>query len=259
MIKEEFNKFIKVFRELDKNVVIIFVSIAILQTISWYITSRRFFRNNLTQYFPDTEFRNIYEFAYWFIGDFITYLLVPLLIIIFIFKKPLSQFGLQLGDYRFGLTLSILFIALMMPIVWIISASQDFIFQYPHLSLARSDWKIFFVYEVGILFYLLAWEFIWRGFTLFGLYEKFGGYAILIQMIPFVMLHNGKPFAETLGAIAGGIILGYFAIRTKSIYYCIITHMGVMFMIDLIVTLRFRTSEYGIGLSSILNIIKELF
>jgi membrane protease YdiL (CAAX protease family) len=259
MIKEEFNKFIKVFRELDKNVVIIFVSIAILQTISWYITSRRFFRNNLAQYFPNTELRKIYEFAYWFIGDFITYFIIPLLIIIFIFRKRLSQFGLQRGDYRFGLTVSVLFIGIMLPVIWYFSGSQDFIIQYPHLSLARSDWRIFIVYEIGILLYLFAWEFIWRGFTLFGLYDKFGIYAIFIQMIPFVILHNGKPFMETFGAIAGGIILGYFALRTKSIYYCIITHAGVMFMIDLIAALRFRASEYGTGVSSIIKIINELF
>jgi membrane protease YdiL (CAAX protease family) len=182
-----------------------------------------------------------------------------LLIIVFIFKKKSSLFGLQIGDYRFGLKVSALFIGIMLPLIWYFSGSQDFIMQYPHLSLARSDWQIFIVYEIGILLYLFAWEFIWRGFTLFGLYEKFGMHAIFIQMIPFVILHNGKPFVETFGAIAGGIILGYFAVRTKSIYYCIVTHAGVMLMIDLIATLRFRASDYGIGLSSILNIIKEIF
>jgi hypothetical protein len=56
---------------------------------------------------------------------------------------------------------------------------------------------------------------------LFGLKEKFGFYAVLIQMIPFVILHNGKPELETFGAIAGGIALGILALRTKSFYYCV--------------------------------------
>jgi membrane protease YdiL (CAAX protease family) len=75
-------------------------------------------------------------------------------------------------------------------------------------------------------------------------------------MIPFVILHNGKPVAETFGAIAGGIALGILAFRTNSIIYCVITHAGVMFSIDLISTLRYRANEYGVGFDALINIIK---
>jgi membrane protease YdiL (CAAX protease family) len=92
---------------------------------------------------------------------------------------------------------------------------------------------------------------------LFGLEEKFGYYAVLIQMIPFLILHNGKPAPETFGAILGGIALGILALRTRSIYYCVITHMSVMFSIDLISTLRYRANDFGIGISSLINVLKE--
>ena len=94
---------------------------------------------------------------------------------------------------------------------------------------------------------------------LFGLEEKFGYYAVLIQMIPFVILHNGKPMAETFSAILGGIALGILAFRTRSILYGFVVHVGIMFSIDLICTLRFRTTDYGLGINSIINIIKEMF
>ncbi len=94
---------------------------------------------------------------------------------------------------------------------------------------------------------------------LFGLKEKFGYYAVFIQMIPFLILHNGKPPAETFGAIAAGLALGILAWRTGSVYYCIFTHAGVMFGIDLITTLRFRAGDYGIGINSFLNIFKQFF
>jgi membrane protease YdiL (CAAX protease family) len=106
---------------------------------------------------------------------------------------------------------------------------------------------------------MIAWEFIWRGFMLFGLEAKFGYYAVLIQMIPFLILHNGKPAAETFGAIAAGLALGILALRTRSVLYCIVTHAGVMFSIDLISTLRFRAGDYGIGLSSLIKIFKVIF
>jgi membrane protease YdiL (CAAX protease family) len=103
---------------------------------------------------------------------------------------------------------------------------------------------------------MVAWEFIWRGFLLFGLEPKFGYYAVLFQMIPFVILHNGKPAIETFGAIIAGLALGILALRTRSILYCIITHAGVMFFIDLVSILRFRANEYGTGFYSLIKIFK---
>ena len=93
---------------------------------------------------------------------------------------------------------------------------------------------------------------------LFGLEKKFGYYSVLIQMIPFLILHNGKPSAETFGAIIAGIALGILALRTRSIFYCVLAHASVMFSIDFISTLRYRSGDYGIGLNSLINILKEI-
>ncbi|HRI46856.1 MAG TPA: hypothetical protein PK559_07120, partial [Ignavibacteriaceae bacterium] len=70
IIKEEIKKFSQIFKEIEKKVIIIFISIAILQTISWYFASRRFFRLNLAQYFPDEIQVKVFELMYWFSGDF---------------------------------------------------------------------------------------------------------------------------------------------------------------------------------------------
>jgi len=71
MIKE-LKELLKIVREMDKKVVVIFLSIAILQTFSWYFTSRRFFRINI---FPSIEIHpDVYliEYLFWFVGDFFT-------------------------------------------------------------------------------------------------------------------------------------------------------------------------------------------
>ena len=157
-----------------------------------------------------------------------------------------------------GLTFSFLFLFIMIILVWIVSSTPEFAEKYPHLTSAKSNWNTLLIYEFGMLVYMIAWEFIWRGFMLFGLEKKFGYYAVLMQMIPFVILHNGKPFLETFGAIFGGIALGVLALRTRSIYYCIIIHIGVMYSIDIISSLRFRANDYGIGIESLINIIKQI-
>ncbi len=258
-LKAEIQNFIKILKTLDRKVIIIFLSIGILQTISWYFTSRRFFRANLFEHFQNFDHPFLIEYFYWFLGDFFTLFILSSLIIRFILKEKLSDYGLRIGDYKTGLSISLIFIFLMWIIIWFISAAPDFADKYPLLDSAKKSWNEFLIFETGILIYMTAWEFIWRGFMLFGLEEKFGYYSVLIQMIPFVILHNGKPFPETLGAIFGGIALGVLALRTRSIYYCIITHIGVMYSIDFISTLRFRANDYGIGVTSLVNLFKQIF
>lgn len=237
----------------------VFLSVAVIQTISWYITSRRFFRLNLFDYFSSSHDVYLIEYLYWFLGDFFSLFLIPILIIKFIFKERLSGFGLKFGDYKAGLNYTLIFLIVMLPFVWVVSSNTSFSSVYPHLQPARELWKVFFIYQAGMLIYMFSWEFIWRGFMLFGLEPKFGYYSVLIQMIPFLILHNGKPMLETFGAIIAGIALGILALRTRSVYYCIIAHAGVMFSMDFISTLRFRTGESGIGLNAIISILKSLF
>lgn len=254
MLLKEIKILLNIIKSLNRRVVIIFISVALLQTISWYYTSRSFFRLNLVEYFKSSQNISLAEYYYWFISDFFTLLILPVLIIKLILNAKVKDFGFQFGDYKAGLKYSFLFILFMIPLIWIVSGSQSFATTYPHLQGARSSWSIFFLFETGMLIYMIAWEFVWRGYMLFGLKEKFGYYAILIQMIPFLILHNGKPVLETFGAIFGGIALGILAWRTASFYYCVIIHMAVMFTIDFISVLRFKTSEYGIGIESLIKI-----
>ena len=60
---------------------------------------------------------------------------------------------------------------------------------------------------------LAAIEYMYRGFLLFGLKEKFKEGSILIQTIPFVLMHLGKPEIETISCLFTGIFFGYMAYR----------------------------------------------
>jgi uncharacterized protein len=256
--KEETQSLIDQAKKLDRKVVIIFLSVAVLQTISWYYTSRTFFKLNLYNYFKEYERVDLIEFYYWFIGDFTTFFLIPAIIIKLWFREKVRDYGVKPGDHSTGIKVSVLFFFIMLPSLWVVSSFPAFEKVYPHIHSARENWSIFIIYEAGLLLYMFAWEFVWRGYMLFGLREKFGDYAIFIQTIPFVILHNGKPAAETLGAIIAAIALGILALRTGSMLYGFIIHGSVMITIDLISVLRYKTGEYGIGLSSFWNIIKNL-
>lgn len=257
-LKAEISIFTENIKTLDKKVLIIFLSLAILQTISWYYTSRRFFRKNLLYYFRDYPYSDLLNFVYWFIGDFITYFILPVLIIKLIFKEKTSNYGLQAGNYKSGLKLTVFFAGLMILIIWFISSDISFNYTYPQLFSARENWLIFLIFEAGMLLYMFAWEFIWRGYILFGLEKKFGYYSVMIQMIPFVILHNGKPELETFSSIIGGIALGVLALRTRSFLYGFFIHAAVIFSIDFISVIRYRTGQFGIGLNSFISIFRSI-
>jgi hypothetical protein len=72
---------------------------------------------------------------------------------------------------------------------------------------------------------LLAWEFIWRAFMLFGLEPALGELAIYVQMVPFAIAHVGKPEIETLSSIAGGILLGYVVRKCRSFWPAFLLHL----------------------------------
>jgi membrane protease YdiL (CAAX protease family) len=237
----------------------ILISAAVIQVISYYYTSRRFFRWNLSSYIADDILSNFYEHIYWLTSEFLSQFVLPMLLILFVLKEKPRDYGMRFGDARIGLKIVGVFLAVMIPILWFVSSLESFSSAYPQCLLVRTDWRLFIIYELCFILYMTGWEFIWRGYVLFGLKEKFGYYAILIQMIPFTILHNGKPELETFSAIIAGIALGILAWRTNSFWYCVLTHSSVMFCIDLMATLRYRTKVYGVGIGSLVEIIQKTF
>ncbi len=256
--KNELKEIIKNFSELDKKIIWILISIPLIQALSSYFTSRRFFRENFFDGIKNSSDAYLLEFLYWFSGDTFLVLIPTFIIIRFVFKEKISEFGFRFGDWKFGLKFSSIFILVMFIILWFVTASQQFISKYPLLTSTKYSTTTFLVYEIGMLLYLFGWEFTWRGFMLFGLEKKFGFYSIFFQMIPFTILHFGKPFLETIGSIPGAIALGILALKTRSFYYCVIVHFSVMFVIDTISILRFRANEFGIGTDSLIKILKTL-
>lgn len=260
ILRNEINLFRNYTRDWKKDVVIIFLTVAVVQTISYYFTSRLFFRANFfyTCFIDETKALN-YEFWYWVTGDIIVFLLFPLAVIYFLHRMKPVDFGFRRGDYKSGLLYTLAASFLMFVLLWFVSAEKGFAEQYPVLVNARKDVLTFVLCNAGLLLYLVAWEFLWRGYMLFGLEKYYGSVAVLIQMLPFVILHNGKPFLETAGAIPGGIILGLLALRTRSFFFGVLIHFSVLFYINFYSVLRFNTGNYGTGISDFVNLILSIF
>jgi len=162
------------------------------------------------------------EIENFWISSFIYFGIFPVLtILIFLRKNPLD-FGLRLGNYRLWLPYVLIFLAIAIPILYFtsdMSSVQGYYRSHRNFDLLK------YALQMGV--YMLGWEFLFRGFMLFGLKEKFKEGSIIIQMIPFVLLHFGKPEIETISTIFTGLLWGYICYRGKSFWPAFIMHIVV--------------------------------
>ena len=69
---------------------------------------------------------------------------------------------------------------------------------------------------------------------LFTMARYMGAYAIFVMVIPYAMVHFGKPFAETIGSIIAGTALGTLALRTRSIFGGVLIHIAIAWSMDIL-------------------------
>ncbi len=67
-------------------------------------------------------------------------------------------------------------------------------------------------------------ELFFRGFLLFILSKRFGKISIILQDIPYIFLHIGKPFLEIPYSAIAGIIFGHINYRSKSFLPSFLLH-----------------------------------
>ena len=239
IIIKELKEFTSEFKKLDAKTLTIFLSSTILLTISWYFSNPKYFSEifNFHKSF-DLIYEDLIAFGAWFALDTILFFLIPILIIFLGFKEKIKNYGLKVGDWKSGVSISTVSILMFLPIIYFISNSTDFSHYFPLMNSATDNLTVFLIYEGLFILFIFSWEFIFRGFMLFGLEKKFGVYTIFIQMIPFVMLHNGKPFLETFASVFGALILGYLALRTRSIFYGFLIHAFILILLDVLVFVK---------------------
>lgn len=239
ILKNEYRIAKKEFRSLDSKTIIIFISSITILTISWYFSNPKTFHqlllhnNNI-----DIIMIDLYSYCSWFFFDMILFLVIPFIMIKLLFKEELNGYGLIFGNKKVGFTILLSSAIILIPIIFIVSQSNDFSKYFPLMQSAKEDFTIFLIYELSYIIFIFSWEFIFRGFLLFGLEKTFGLYSIFIQMIPFVILHNGKPFAETFASIFGAIFLGYLALRTRSMLYGFFIHAIILLLLDILAFLK---------------------
>jgi membrane protease YdiL (CAAX protease family) len=173
-----------------------------------------------------------------FVAVFVFLFAIPALIAKFALKSRLKDYGLCLGDARFGLKLTAIAVPLVvLPILYIGSRFPEVRAYYPLCASAKVSARAFLFYLLAYGLYYFGWEFFFRGFMIFGLKDSLGKTAaILISVIPSCIMHYAKPEIETWCSIPVGILFGIVSVRARSFLYVFIIHWAAGVANDIFVT-----------------------
>lgn len=154
--------------------------------------------------------------------------------------------GWGLGRVRFWLPWTLALLAFMLLLVTQFASRQPSFGDY--YPMFRPDWYAYdpsihgwgflAAYEATYVLYFLGWEYFFRGFMLFRLEAAYGPRAILIQAVPFALMHINKPPLEFHSSLVAGLVLGWLAWRSRSFWPCFLLHAGVAVAMDLTVMLN---------------------
>ncbi len=229
---------------IDWRVAIVLITVAMSLTLQEYVGSRAMF----AELFPkpprvDLDGNGVFEYAdrwwvlksyaWWIGGQGIGYVVLPMLVVFAMPGERLRDYFVRFGGFFRHLPIYLVLLGLIMPVIFLASRSSSFTDTYPLYKLANRSIMDLLLWEALYLSQFVMLEFFFRGFMLRGC-RSLGANAIFIMILPYCMIHFGKPMVETLGAIGAGIILGTLAMRTRSIWGGVVVHVGVALTMDLL-------------------------
>jgi membrane protease YdiL (CAAX protease family) len=199
--------------------------------------SYRLFAEDFVRDRAPRESWRFYKDLWWCWTVIAAYSVVPGLYSRYVLKLSPSELGLNARGFLQHIWLYVGLFLLVFPFVFGVSGTEVFQDKYPLFdsrSNADEDLGLFLVWEVSYGLQFVALEFFFRGVLLFAAVRIIGPWAIPVMVIPYMMIHFGKPAAETVGAIFAGATLGLIALRTRSIYAGMAIHICVAYSMDLL-------------------------
>ena len=158
---------------------------------------------------------------------------VPAAIVRLVLGAPLADYGLRVGDAGRTLRITLLLVPVFLAAAFAGSRDPAILAKFPINPRAGESAGMFALHAASYLLFYLGWEFIFRGFLLFGLRPAIGDTsAVLVQTMASALLHLGGPAAETFGAIPAGVLWGAIALHTRSLLPGLVHHVLLGIALD---------------------------
>ncbi|MEM9492170.1 MAG: CPBP family intramembrane glutamic endopeptidase [Myxococcota bacterium] len=216
----------------DWRVIVVLIVVSISLSLQEYYGDRGYFYKMFTREAGDTYW-TLKSYAWWSGWRFLGYVLIPMAVILCMPGERLRDYYISFKDFTRHLWIYGVLFLLILPAVIIAAQTDAFLHTYPFYRYANRSAFDLWAWEALYILQFFSLEFFFRGFMLRGLARTMGSKAIFVMTVPYCMIHFGKPFPETIGAIFAGIILGTVAMRTRSIWGGVLIHVGVALTMDL--------------------------
>lgn len=177
-------------------------------------------------------------YVWWTGCHLFTFILLPWLVIRFLFKEKMADFGWRWNQVSQHWRGYLLLLSPILVFVVLVSFGEDFVNHYPFYGLAGRSWLDFLLWELLYMSQFIFLEFFFRGFMLNALRPALGANAIWVMCVPYLMIHFPKLWLEASGAILFGLFLGILALRSRSIWGGVLVHAGVALSMDIAALLR---------------------
>lgn len=177
-------------------------------------------------------------YVWWTSCHLLTFIVLPWLIIRFLFKEKMVDFGWRWNQVNQHWRGYVLLLSPILVFVVLVSLGDDFVDHYPFYSQAGRSWVDFLLWQLLYLSQFIFLEFFFRGFMLNALRPALGANAIWVMCVPYLMIHFPKLWLEATGAILFGLFLGILAFRSRSIWGGVLVHAGVALSMDIAALLR---------------------
>lgn len=148
-------------------------------------------------------------------------------------QDSLRDMGLRFAGLRQHAWLYALFVVIMVPVLVLVSRQPDFGAYYPICATAGRSWAEFAAWEGVYVAQFIGLEMFFRGWWI-RTTRVFGTGAIFSMVVPYCMVHFGKPYLEACAAIIAGVVLGSLAIQTRSIWAGVSVHVTVALLNDIL-------------------------
>jgi membrane protease YdiL (CAAX protease family) len=186
--------------------------------------------SELSRILPSSLLERIWE-GFW---SFMSFILLPLLVIKLAFKDKLSDHGIALADSKIYAKWFLLLGIVSLSLVLLVSFRSDFRSFYPVYKLSTRSRLDLLTWELIYLIQIICVEFFFRGFLLKSCKTSFGSHTIFVMCLPYMMVHLAKPWIEAFSSVFFGFFLGLLAIRSRSIWGGVIVHFAMACSMDIL-------------------------
>src|SRR3954470_3491695 len=216
----------------DLQVLVVLVTVAASLTLQEYLG----IHDSYERLFPPdgSRYWELCSFAWWSGWRAFGYVAIPMIVLACLPGQRIRDHHVSLRGFFHHLWIYAALFALIFPAVIFASTTAAFRETYPFYRIANRSYTDLVLWELLYAAQFLSLEFFFRGFVLHGLRRALGANAIFVMLVPYCMIHYGKPLPETLGAIGAGLILGTLAMRTRSIWGGVLIHIGVAMTMDVL-------------------------